>query len=117
MLTRTIPKLFFGIQGFIECDEELSHFNDVWAFAWGRYNDKGKCILERSWWTWNKMDDINRRLATLSNVMVRGMTLDICTAYFYYVKPLHVIGHIAKRDDIRSYWRRLMPPNRRVVRD
>ena len=51
------------------------------------------------------------KLASLSNVMIRGMTLDVCSALFYYVKPLHVIGHIARRDDIRRYWERLMPNN------
>lgn len=49
--------------------------------------------------------------------MDRGMTLDLCTSYFYYVKPLHVVGSIVKRDDIRSYWRRLMPQNWIVIRD
>ena len=40
----------------MECDIELRNFNDVWASAWGRWNDKGKCKLDNTWWTWPKMD-------------------------------------------------------------
>ena len=82
-MTRTLPKLFFGVQAFMRIDDDLEKFEHIFGFLLGRVNDKGKFILGNTWWTWPKLDEINKKLALVTGLMAKGMTLDLCTAYFY----------------------------------
>ena len=80
VLTRTVPKLFFGTATFMRIDDELDEFEFTYGYHLGRMSDKGKWILSKNWWIWPKMDEVNKRLATVTGLMAKGMTLDLCTS-------------------------------------
>lgn len=116
-MCRTIPKLFFRVAAFMACSDNYDMFRNIYGIMLGKRTEDGKLILHKKWFLWSGIDHINSRMALVTSQMTKGMTNDLCTAYFYHLKPLHCIGSIVRRRECQLYWRRLMPPNLRIIGD
>ena len=76
-MTRSVPKLFFGIQALIDCTSLID-----FKLTYGHVHEDGSKELHFGWHTWSELDTLNLNIANLSKTMTKGMTVDVLCASF-----------------------------------